>query len=186
MYNLIHKLNHRSFIKRYSRRDDIVRLIPERDKALTDAFRMFSVGMINFAILSAKWPSLRYLSSSILWSRFRFQDHSDSQILEHEATNGTQAVAPAVNVDPVASAEDTKRPSFIARRMTLKSFQGKHPVMIKYSKTESTAEGQEMSISSASATRTRDTLDREFIESGLDALRIMSKGMESTLPSYVD
>jgi hypothetical protein len=54
VYNLIHKLNHRSFIKRYSRRDDIVRLIPERDKALTDAFRMFSVGMINFAILSAK------------------------------------------------------------------------------------------------------------------------------------
>ena len=81
MYNLIHKLNHCSFIKRYSRHDDIVHLMPERDKALTDAFRMFSVGMINFAILSAKWPSLRYLSSSILWSRFRFQDYSGSQIL---------------------------------------------------------------------------------------------------------
>ena len=54
------------------------------------------------------------------------------KILEREATNGTQVVAPAVNVDPVASAKDTKRPSFIARRMTLKSFQGKQPIMIKY------------------------------------------------------
>ena len=108
------------------------------------------------------------------------------KILEHEATNGTQVVAPVVNVDPVASAKDTKRPSFIARCMTLKSFQGKQLVMIKYSKTKSTTEGQEMSISSASATHTQDTLDREFIESGLDTLRIMSKGMEFTLPSYVD
>ena len=32
--------------------------------------------------------------------------------------------------------------------------------------------------------RTKDTLDREFIESGIDALRRMSRGVETSLPSW--
>jgi hypothetical protein len=32
--------------------------------------------------------------------------------------------------------------------------------------------------------RRRDTLDREFIESGIDCLRRMSRGIETTLPSW--
>ena len=104
------------------------------------------------------------------------------RIIERDSTNGTQATESAAGVRPDAS-EGAKRPSFIARRMTLKSFKDK-PTVMKRSKTESSAESQDTSTGSASANRTRDTLDREFIESGLDALGRMSKGSESTLPSW--
>ena len=41
------------------------------------------------------------------------------------------------------------------------------------------------SISSGhGAKRRRDTLDREFIESGIDSLRRMSRGIETSLPSW--
>ena len=45
VYSLIHRLIHRPFIKRYLRRDDILRQIAECDKALTDALGMFSVSL---------------------------------------------------------------------------------------------------------------------------------------------
>jgi hypothetical protein len=40
------------------------------------------------------------------------------------------------------------------------------------------------SSSGHSSERRRDTLDREFIESGIDALRRMSRGVETSLPSW--
>ena len=40
------------------------------------------------------------------------------------------------------------------------------------------------SSSGHSSERRRDTLDREFIESGIDCLRRMSRGNETTLPSW--
>ena len=40
------------------------------------------------------------------------------------------------------------------------------------------------STSSSSLERKRDTLDREFIETGIDALRRMSRGVETSLPSW--
>ena len=40
------------------------------------------------------------------------------------------------------------------------------------------------SLASARARSSRDTLDREFLESGIDALRRMSKGSELSLPSW--
>jgi hypothetical protein len=106
------------------------------------------------------------------------------KIIERDSTNGTQAIESAAGVRPDASAGETKRPSFIARRMTLKSFKDKQPAIIQRSKTESSAESQDTTTTSAGTNRTRDTLDREFIESGLDALRRMSNGLESTLPSW--
>ncbi|KAF8890966.1 hypothetical protein BD779DRAFT_1515523 [Infundibulicybe gibba] len=47
--------------------------------------------------------------------------------------------------------------------------------------TESAGSGGE---SGGSDLRAKDTLDREFIESGIDAMRRMSKGVESSLPSW--
>ena len=111
------------------------------------------------------------------------------KLLERDSPNGTQVMEPAVqeaaDLQPSTSVRTT-RPSFIARRMTLKSFKSKPPAM-KRSKTESSQESDDtnaMSAGSTSTGRARDTLDREFIESGLDALRRMSKGLESTLPSW--
>lgn len=106
------------------------------------------------------------------------------KIIERDSTNGTEVIESAGGPRPNTNAEGTKRPSFIARRMTLKSFKDKPPAIIQRSKTENSADSQDTSTASASANRTRDTLDREFIESGLDALRRMSKGLESTLPSW--
>ena len=45
VYSLIHRLNHRPFIKRYLKRDDILRQISECDKSLTDALGMFGVSL---------------------------------------------------------------------------------------------------------------------------------------------
>jgi hypothetical protein len=36
----------------------------------------------------------------------------------------------------------------------------------------------------SSSERTKDTLDREFIESGIDALRRVSRGVETSVPSW--
>ena len=45
VHGLIHKLNHRPFIKRYLKRDDILRRISECDQSLADALGMFSVSL---------------------------------------------------------------------------------------------------------------------------------------------
>jgi len=112
------------------------------------------------------------------------------KLLERDSPNSTQVMEPAVqeatDVQPATSARNT-RPSFIARRMTLKSFKSKPAPAMKRSKTESSQDSDDTNDTSAGSTsnsRARDTLDREFIESGLDALRRMSKGLESTLPSW--
>jgi abelson tyrosine-protein kinase 1 len=39
-------------------------------------------------------------------------------------------------------------------------------------------------VGSGSDGRPRDTLDREFIESGIDALRRVSNGPDTSLPSW--
>ena len=43
--DLIHKANHRPFIKRYLKRDDFLRQISECDQSLVDVLGMFSVSL---------------------------------------------------------------------------------------------------------------------------------------------
>jgi abelson tyrosine-protein kinase 1 len=54
----------------------------------------------------------------------------------------------------------------------------------KRSRTIYSTDSSSTSSSGHSLERMRDTLDREFIESGIDCLRRMSRGNETTLPSW--
>jgi hypothetical protein len=54
----------------------------------------------------------------------------------------------------------------------------------KRSRTIISTDSSSTSSSGHSLERRRDTLDREFIESGIDCLRRMSRGNETTLPSW--
>ncbi|KAF8634740.1 hypothetical protein AX15_000748 [Amanita polypyramis BW_CC] len=312
VYNLIHKLNHRPFIKRYLKRDDILRQISECDKALTDALGMFSISIqlrilkqvqaselqrqldtraILDKILSASPPSNALLltgiendvavsrtsalnsspsspvsgsadktssqptshvqeptltaenfhdarlPSHILPTLREFQTRqntldatrdttdlrhllsvavqtsNDAQMLEvlqigrdemPEAIKTLQRALEKLierespSVATVAGQAETTvlapvptvgnaRSNFLPRRMTLKSFKGKESATLKRSKTESSSTSRATGAGSSQSTngsRIRDTLDREFIESGLDALRRMSQGAENTLPSW--
>ncbi|KAK2463882.1 hypothetical protein APHAL10511_004054 [Amanita phalloides] len=314
VYDLLHKLNHRPFLKRYLKRDDILRQISECDKALTDALSMFSISiqlrilrqvqaselqrkMDTRAILDTlvhatspsnallltgvenppsalpgpshaslssppsyvdsptqpvdsdtQLPALiidevdastssqpphvlpalreiqtrqnttdaekdltdlrRLLSAAILTSKdaqmlevlqvgrdempeaMKTLQRALEKIIERETSNGRQIEEPVVTkeVDAnVETADRNPRQSFMARRMTLKSFNGRRSSMIKRSKTEGSSDSNGTNGTSNQSTvtgRTRDTLDREFIESGLDALRRMSQSGEYTLPSW--
>ncbi|KAF8639293.1 hypothetical protein AX17_001604 [Amanita inopinata Kibby_2008] len=112
------------------------------------------------------------------------------KIVEHEASSGVSGTGPASTQMPEPAplpAMDNGKTGFLARRMTLRSFKGKEVTTLKRSKTDSstTSKGTNGASSKSSDTgRARDTLDREFIESGLDALRRMSQGIEKSLPSW--
>jgi hypothetical protein len=55
---------------------------------------------------------------------------------------------------------------------------------LKRSRTIISIDSLSTTSSGHSLERRRDTLDREFIESGIDCLRRMSRGIETTLPSW--
>ena len=55
---------------------------------------------------------------------------------------------------------------------------------LKRSRTVISTDSSNTSSSGHSSERRRDTLDREFIESGIDCLRRMSRGIETSLPSW--
>jgi hypothetical protein len=55
---------------------------------------------------------------------------------------------------------------------------------LKRSRTIISIDSSSTSSSGHSSERRRDTLDREFIESGIECLRRMSRGVETSLPSW--
>ncbi|KAM6492858.1 hypothetical protein JOM56_010992 [Amanita muscaria] len=300
VYNLLHKMNRRPFLKRYLKRDEILRQISECDKGLTDALGMLSISIQlrilkqvqagesqrqrdHIALLdrlvqsnppgnalqltgvdtsptaitdlqpvqspSVDVPSLvdrpklvvndvpksfsgvipqlrqihdqqnahdaakdladlRHLMSVAL------QTTNDAQVLEvlqigrdemPEAIKTLQralekiierdqpfsptAIAPIKTVlEPLGESEtETGKPGFLARRTYTRPFKGRQNSFLKRSKTVSSSESKvtnAVSSESAGQGRVRDTLDREFVESGLYALRRMSQGVEVTLPSW--
>ena len=69
----------------------------------------------------------------------------------------------------------------VVRKVSQKETQGPGR---KRSKTIISIESSSTSSSGHSSERRRDTLDREFVESGIDCLRRMSRGMETSVPSW--
>ena len=55
---------------------------------------------------------------------------------------------------------------------------------LKRSRTIISIDSESTTSSGHSSERRRDTLDREFIESGIDCLRRMSRGIETSVPSW--
>ena len=55
---------------------------------------------------------------------------------------------------------------------------------LKRSRTIISVDSSNTTSSGHSSDRRRDTLDREFIECGIDSLRRMSRGIETSLPSW--
>ncbi|PFH48794.1 hypothetical protein AMATHDRAFT_64627 [Amanita thiersii Skay4041] len=112
------------------------------------------------------------------------------KLIERENVSDVSASEGGAQSPPEPSSEPPRmdgRPGFFARRMTLKSFKGQETPNLKRSKTVASGASKETNAASSKSSETRrvrDTLDREFIESGLDALRRMSRGLETTLPSW--
>ncbi|KAF9523670.1 hypothetical protein CPB83DRAFT_862451 [Crepidotus variabilis] len=75
----------------------------------------------------------------------------------------------------------------VVRRVSVKEVEGngglkRSTTIVSIESTGSSSEGD--SAGSNTEIRKRDTLDREFIESGIDALTRMSRGAERSLPSW--
>ena len=71
----------------------------------------------------------------------------------------------------------------VVKKVSRNEVQGRSG-LLKRSRTIISIDSSSSSSSGHSSERRRDTLDREFIESGIECLRRMSRGIETSLPSW--
>jgi hypothetical protein len=71
----------------------------------------------------------------------------------------------------------------VVKKVNRNEFEGPGGAL-KRSRTVISIDSSSSTSSGHSSERRRDTLDREFIESGIDCLRRMSRGLETSLPSW--